>query len=177
MKLDLREGNDAHDLTPALWTSWKEAAAVTLDTFHTKSPQTCVVSPEQGEDVSARLHWRRADERARRSHANITDATETGAYAVATLAVFAVGGWRVIGRTPTESGADLWLAREGDDPNAQVRLEVSGVAKGEGQAGAAVLRARLAQKVAQVAAGKATEPGIAVVVGFQLVRVLISGVL
>lgn len=174
LNLDLREGDAAHDLTPALWASWTEAAAVTFERFHDGPPQACLVDRGLGGEDEATLHWRRADERAQRSHANTIDATEVGAYAVATLVVHALDGWRVIARTPTESGADLWIARESDGPDAQVRLEVSGVAEGQGRAGVQAVRTRLKQKVAQLAAGNRDEPGIAVVVGFQLLRVCVS---
>ena len=110
----------------------------------------------------------------KRSHANTTDATEEGAYAVASLAVNALDGWRIIARTPTESGADIWMARPEDDPDGQVRLEVSGIAEGADAAAATALRTRLHGKVAQLRRGKASEPGIAAVVGFGLVRVLVS---
>ncbi len=100
-----------------------------------------------------------------------------GAYAVATLAVHAADDWRVIARTPTESGADLWMIRERDDSaDAQVRLEVSGIAKGTGASGITALRARLEDKTAQVRKGRARTPGIAAVVGFEVLRVLISEV-
>ena len=110
----------------------------------------------------------------KRSNHNTTDATEEGAYAVAGLAVHALDGWRIIGRTPTESGADVWIARPHDDPDAQVRLEVSGMAEGTDQAAMTALRARFNGKIAQLRRGKALEPGIAAVVGFELVRILVS---
>lgn len=173
MNLDLREPGRAHNVTQALWGSWAEAAAVTLERFHASTPQACRITNE-GEEVRALVHWQPADDRTRRSHANTTDATEAGAYAVATLAVHAVGGWRVIGRTTTASGADVWMQRDGDHPEAMVRLEVSGIAKGEGSEGLSALRTRLAQKVRQLAAGESDAPGIAVVVGFELLRVCMS---
>ena len=113
----------------------------------------------------------------KRSHANTIDAIEMGAYAIATLAANAIDGWRVVARTPTESGADLWMVGKDDPPDAQIRLEVSGIANGKGAPGVTALRTRLEQKIAQVKRGRADEPGIAAVVGFEVGRVLVSEVI
>jgi hypothetical protein len=116
------------------------------------------------------LNWPVPDARMKRSHGNSTDATEMGAYAIAGLAVHAVDGRRVIARTPTESGADVWTLKSDDPPDAQVRLEVSGTAKGS----VATLRRLLDEKVDQVKSGKSSEPGLAAVVGFEVLRILVS---
>ncbi len=174
-RLDLSGATDAHDLTEARWTAWCEAAAVTLERVHgAASPKAGVISPTGKPDAACVLAWPAPDDRMRRSHANATDATEEGAYAVASLAVHALDGWRIIARTPTESGADIWIARPKDDPDEQVRLEVSGMAEGADAAAMTALRSRLNGKIAQLRRGKASEPGIAAVVGFELVRVLVS---
>jgi hypothetical protein len=174
-RLDLAAPTDAHALTEARWTSWCEAAAVTLERVHgATSPKDGVISPTGRQDAACILAWPTPDDRTKRSHANTTDATEEGAYAVASLAVHALDGWRIIARTPTESGADIWMARAEDVPDGQVRLEVSGIAEGADAAATTALRARLQRKIAQLQRGKASEPGIAAVVGFELVRVLVS---
>jgi hypothetical protein len=174
-RLDLAGPTDAHDLTEARWTAWCEAAAVTLDRVHgATSPKDGVISPTGRPDVACLFAWPTPGDRMKRSHANTTDATEEGAYAVASLAVHALDGWRIIARTPTESGADIWMARPEDDPDGQVRLEVSGIAEGADAAATTALRTRLHGKIAQLRRGKASEPGIAAVVGFELVRVLVS---
>jgi hypothetical protein len=150
---------------------------VTLARVHRGAPpKRCVLCLDGREDLGTSLVWATPNDRTKRSHANTTDATEMGAYAVATLAVHAIDGWRVIARTPTESGADLWMVGKNEPPDAQIRLEVSGIAKGTGASGVAALRTRLNQKVAQIRRGKSAEPGIAAVVGFELVRVLVSEV-
>jgi hypothetical protein len=66
------------------------------------------------------------------------------------------------------------MVRTNDDPDAQVRLEVSGIASGTDTTGMSALRTRFNEKIAQVHRGKASEPGMAAVVGFELVRVLVS---
>jgi hypothetical protein len=63
-----------------------------------------------------------------------------------------------------------------DDPESLVKLEVSGVSACAGPQGTAILRARLKQKVDQVRGGDLPLPGVAVVVGFEAPRVLISAV-
>jgi hypothetical protein len=136
----------------------------------------CNLCPTGRTDIEASLAWAKPDDRMKRSHANTIDATEMGAYAIATLAVNAIDGWRVVARTATESGADLWMVGEDDAPDAQVRLEVSGIAKGRGVPGVTALRTRLEQKILQVTRGRADEPGVAAVVGFELARVLVSEV-
>lgn len=173
-RLVLGGPTDAHDLSEARWTAWCEAAAVTFERVHgSASPKEGVVSPSGKADVACVVSWLTPSEQAKRSNANTTDATEDGAYAVASLAVHALGGWCIIARTPTDSGADLWMIRD-DEPDMQVRLEVSGMAEGTGSAAMSALRTRLSSKIAQLRRGKSPEPGIAAVVGFELVRVLVS---
>ncbi len=110
---------------------------MTLERVHgSTSPKDGVISPTGRPDATCVLAWSRPSDRMKRSHANTTDATEEGAYAVASLAVHALDGWRIIARTPTESGADIWMARPDDDPDGQVRLEVSGIAEGADAAAA-----------------------------------------
>ena len=116
-----------------------------------------------------------ADEQSRRSHANEIDATEMGAYAIATVSAHAAAGWRIVGRTAHASGADIWMQRASDPPDEMVRLEVSGMAAGKDARALTSLRGRLREKVDQLAAGWRARPGIAIVVGFELARVLISG--
>ncbi len=78
-----------------------------------------------GTERGALLTWVPADETMRRSHGNELDATETGAYAVAVAALHAVDGWRNVRRAAHATGADLLMVRT-DDPEAFVKLEVSG---------------------------------------------------
>ena len=54
------------------------------------------------------------------------------------------------------------MTRAGDDAEQFVRLEVSGTARGD----ALELRARMAQKRAQLREGRDARPGVAVVVAF-----------
>jgi hypothetical protein len=174
--LDVGAKTEAHDLTPAVWTSWCEAAAVTFDRVHHPEapPRAGRIIPSGKPPIDCVVAWPSPDERVKRSHANDTDATEAGAYAVATLAMHAVDGWQVVARTQTESGADVWMEKPNDVPDSQVRLEVSGMAQGADESAQKALRGRLATKIAQLKKGKSPEPGIAAVVGFELVGILSS---
>lgn len=178
LTLDLRAASAAHALTPSVWGAWSEAAAVTLERFHAAPPPPvqCAIALPEERNVEARLAWRPTNDRCRRSHANEIDATEWGAYAIATVAAHAVDGWRIVGRTAHASGADIWMQRPSDPPDEMVRLEVSGMAAGKDASAASTLRARFREKIDQLGAGDRSRPGIAIVVGFELGRVLISGV-
>lgn len=174
--LDLRECGVGHEITPAFWTSCAEAAAVTFERFHSPPPppHKCTVF-NAGTEAPVELVWAAADSKTRSTHANELDATEAGAYAVAVATVHALDGWCVAGRAHHASGAD-WLMMKNENAEAFVKLEVSGIAAGVGSAGHARLRSRLTEKIAQVRKGDLERPGIAVVVGFELSRVLISEV-
>jgi hypothetical protein len=159
-------------MTPASWKTRAEAAAVTLERFHAAPPpaKSCAICPEDQPDVPATLAWKPADDLERSTHANEVDATAEGAYAIAMLAVHAVGKWRVTARTHQGSGSDFRMVRDGAEDDF-LRLEVSGVAAGTGD-----LVARLRQKVKQLGNGDLDRPGMAVVVGFEAARVLLSKV-
>lgn len=163
-----------HRLTDAVWRSWCEAAAVTFSRFYPDPPRPFALHRTDGSITQAMVTWPKPDKTTLDSHANTTDATECGAYAVAAWAVFALDGWRVIARTQTESGADVWIARPGGAADSQVRLEISGMAQGSDAAAFKALQARLVQKVAQVRAGNIDVPGMASVVGFELLCALVS---
>ena len=173
--LDLNDGA-CHSLTAALWKSWTEAAAVSIERFHAPPPPQHACTVSRGEvDLALSVVWPPTDATMRASHANEIDATEMGAYAVAIAAVHAVDGWRAVKRAQHATGADLIMAKV-EDPDGFVKLEVSGVAAGTGPSGHGALRTRLKQKQAQVRVGDLARPGFAAVVGFEALRVLISAV-
>jgi hypothetical protein len=173
--LDLHE-RGGHFLSPALWAAWAEAAAVALERYHAPPPpaRPCTIT-SAGTNHPALLIWLAADDVVRASHANEIDATELGAYVVAAASIHAVNGWRVAGRTHQGSGSDFIMLRDAD-PNSFVKVEVSGVGECDGDAGLSILRARLRQKIDQVGRGDLDLPGMAVVVGFQSARILVSEV-
>jgi hypothetical protein len=176
--IDLVEAGSAHFITTHVWGGWAEAAAVMFELYHgaPPPPRSCTFTPFDRDDVAAAFVWPPTNEMTRASHGNPLNATEHGAYAVACATVGALEGWKVTGRAHHGSGADLLMLREGDDPNDFVRLEVSGVAAGTGDAGLVALRRRLVVKVNQLGRGDLDRPGVAAVVGFELATVLVSGV-
>jgi hypothetical protein len=176
--LDLQSAGERHDLSPEVWAFYAQAAAVAFERYHSPPPppKDGTLHPSRHDEVPAKLTWSPTDERARRSHEAL-DATCSGAYAVACAAVDALDGWRVIGRTDHGSGSDWYMIRrDARDPDAWVKLEVSGIGECAGMRGMTLLRARLRQKVQQVEGGDLDRPGVAVVVGFEAVRVLVSEV-
>lgn len=176
--LNLIEAGASHPMiTPNVWGGWVEAAAVTFERFHQPPPsKECSITVADRDPLSVVLIWPSTSTQTRASHANEYNATEHGAYAVASATVGALDGWRVMARAHHGSGADLLMLRDGSDPNDFVRLEVSGMAAGTGVEGSTALRQRLQQKVAQLGRGDLDRPGVAAVVGFELACVLVSGV-
>lgn len=140
-----------------------DAASVMFDKFH--QPPADGVIDFDSKTQPLLVSWDPPAPRLRETHANELDATEEGAYAVAFSAVMS-HGFVVRRRVHHGSGADYLLSREGEPDNDFVKLEVSGVARGDKR-----LAARLETKIRQVAGGDLPRPGLAVVVGFQAVQV------
>lgn len=174
--IDLREGG-VHDLTPVVWGSFAEAASVMLDRYHAPPPPpcACAIHAADGGERPGEITWVPASEAMRASHANRHDATEWGAYAVAAMTVHALLGWRVVARAHHGSGADFLMMAD-DDPDAFIRLEVSGIAECSDGTWGGVVMARLRKKVDQLGRGDLEYPGVAAVVGFQVVHIAVSRV-
>ncbi len=142
-----------------------DAASVMLDRFH-RPPARGVI--ELGREPEAlTVSWAPPDRVLLATHANERDATEDGAYAVALSAAIRCG-YVVRRRLHHGSGADYLLTRVGEPATDFVKLEVSGVARG-----ASRLRARQRQKLAQLERGDLRRPGLAIVVGFEAMQVLV----
>ena len=91
---------------------------------------------------------------------------EAGAYACALAAVELSDGLVAVHRAETRTGADYYIAAAGralEDLEDCLRLEVSGVDRGEPSA----VNQRLKEKLAQAAAGASNLPAMAGVVGFR----------
>jgi hypothetical protein len=164
--IDLQRLQLICDLPASLVNSWGDAAAVMLDKFHEPPPPPTTIAVEHdGARASMMLSWQGPCSQLRAGHANEKDATEDGAYAIA-IAAANHRGYRVRRRAHQGSGADLLMTRHGEPQNDFVKLEVSGVARGNGVA------RRLAEKLEQVRGGDLQRPGVAVVVGFEAAMVL-----
>lgn len=152
--------------------SYVEAASVMLDRFHQAPPPPTPAEVTHDDDArEAHLHWHEPDDRQRRSHANGLDATAEGAYALAFAAVAALG-YVVRYRALHGSGSDFVVTRVGEPDNDYWKLEVSGIAEGDD----GEVRARLREKLEQVARGDLRRPGLAAVVRFSKVVVAIRRV-
>jgi hypothetical protein len=113
------------------------------------------------------------DQRTRNANANDIDATETGAYGLSLAAVESVAGMVAIRRAETRTGADWYIAPDGElleDLESCIRLEVSGISAGT----SSDVNRRLQEKIAQAAKGKSNLPAIAAVVRFKVLEVAIS---
>jgi hypothetical protein len=122
--------------------------------------------PNVGSAVTeAIVEWHSTTQRERHAWANETDATEAGAYGLA-LAGVELEGLVAVRRAETRTGADYYISIAGsvtDDLESCVRLEVSGIDRGD----EAMIRQRLRQKVRQALAGLSSLPAMAAVVGFR----------
>jgi hypothetical protein len=154
-------------VTPAIGDGYTEAARVCLDRHHI-SPVGIVIQRSKSSEPKVRevlAVWEETTQRERHALANVTDATETGAYGLA-LAAVEFEGLVAVRRAETGTGADYYLSRPGmttDDLEGCIRLEVSGVDRGDERA----VQLRLRQKIQQTLLGSSSLPAIAAVVGFR----------
>lgn len=163
---------DRHSgLTKPIADCFAEAARVCLDRHH-QSPVDFKINNGH-QSIDALTEWDRTDERIRRAWANETDTTELGAYACTLAAVELSVGLVAIHRAETRTGADYYIAPPGTSPEdleGCVRLEVSGVDRGDTPA----IEQRLKVKLKQAAAGQSNLPAMAGVVGFRARLILLA---
>jgi hypothetical protein len=159
-------------LTPAICGNYAEAACVCLSRHHVPPSTDFEVSAQGGDGLRA-LAWSGADERQKRAWNNADDATRDGAYALALAAVEVEHELLAVERADTRTGADYYLGGGGvADLEAAVRLEVSGVDRGD----AGEVATRLRRKVKQAKDGKSDLPAMACVVGFKARRIAMARV-
>lgn len=160
-------------VTEGIAKSYAEAACVCLDRHHT-SPQALHIHEAKGAHRVA-AEWTAPDGRTKRAWANTTDATEAGAYALALAAVESTRGLVAVRRAETLTGADYYLASATqtlDSLEAAFRLEVSGMSEGDESR----MGQRLRQKIRQAASGRSNLPAIALVVGFEALKIFVAEV-
>lgn len=139
---------------------------------HHQPPVTVSLKREQTDELRT-VKFSVPDARTLAAHANEIDATEIGAYGVSLAAIEDVQGLVAVHRAETQTGADWYIAPNGDtidDLENCIRLEVSGISTGT----SADINRRLREKVAQALRGKSNLPAIASVVGFKALEVIIS---
>ena len=158
-------------LTKATAEHQSEGARVCLDRHH-ESPTTFLIGNSKG-DVETVVNWTPTDERTQRAWGNERYATEHGAYACALAAVELACGLISVSRAETGTGVDFYMAPPDtsvDDLENHIRLEVSGVGRGDG----AAIAKRLTDKLNQAKKGNSNLPAIAGVVGFPVRQILLA---
>ncbi len=155
---DVQPRLDAHHMA-----TFAQAARVCLDRHHVPPIRLSIIEDEF--QNSSELRWIPPTDTMRRSWGEQNDTIEWGAVGV-TLAVLGTArGLVATQRAQRGSGADYYVApldASDDDLEGAIRLEISGIDRGESQE----LVRRLAQKIDQLKSGDSNTPGIAVVVGF-----------
>lgn len=136
-------------LTPALGETYAEAAAVCFAETRLHGPQDVAFI---GTTARLRLTWAEGTEAMRRSHNDLQDATEFGAYGIAIVAAKRVTGHDFLERSRKGTGFDIWLGSGKDLFQRRGRLEVSGILRGSEKA----VRARMKVKARQTATSDET---------------------
>jgi hypothetical protein len=150
-------------LTRAHGQTLAEAAAVCLD-FHEHAVGVCFRKAGlMSEDFH--LLWSHATEQTKLTYADMKEATEWGASAVALLFAKEQLDKVVIERAAKGTGFDYWLGDDAPDDlpfQGLARLEVSGILRGT----AAEIQTRLVQKKKQMDPTDETAPGYVAVIEF-----------
>jgi len=139
-----------------------EAAAVCLEERQHRSGATFHLTGVKAEQFL--MEWPPVDDQARRSHNDLQEATERGAYGIAILIVCDLTGMVVVERSKKGPGFDYWLGDEDDDLlfKGKARLEVSGILSGS----RSQVQARVRQKKEQVRPSDHLAPGYVAVIEF-----------
>ena len=161
--LDLNDlGAGQPGLTPALGGAMAQCAGVCLETQgHTKGAELHVRGSIQNGHT---LDWPTVTDQARRTWADLREATEKGAEGIAILLIKQETDYVTIERAAIGTRIDRWLGYESDDPYFQrkARLEVSGILRdGDGE-----VRRRLREKTDRLALADSPLPAYVVVVEF-----------
>ena len=167
--LDLNElGDGLPAISPEWGSTLAQIAGVCLDSQ--SHPQGVRIRVRGLVDNTFALYWPPIDDQARRTWADLQEATEYGATAMAVLLAKKEMGYTVIERSAKGTGIDYWLGREEDGEPFQnkARLEVSGILRVEGS-DRDVERAvtnRVRAKQRQVRSAGGSLPGYVIVVEF-----------
>ena len=141
---DLRSG--APGITSAFGEGLAEAASVCLEDREHSSPTPMQISGEIG--GRAILEWQTTSAQIRRCWNDDEEATEHGAYGIATLLVPQVSDLQVVERSKKGTGFDYWLGSSTETESLfqnRARLEVSGIRTGTEPAVAGRVRKKLKQ--------------------------------
>ena len=171
-QLAIQDMDQRHSgLTAGIAAYLAEGARVCLDRHH-RSPATFEIR-RLTQTVKAIAQWQATDENTKSAWANETDTTEIGACACVLAAVELMEGFIAVRRAETRTGADYYIAAPGtpdDDIENCIRLEVSGIDRGN----AAAVARRLREKLAQAKRGDSNLPAMAGVIGFRALLISLA---
>lgn len=171
-QLAIQDMDQRHSgLTASIAACHAEGARVCLDRHHI-SPATFEIRGLT-RTVKAVAQWQATDENTKSAWANETDATEMGACACVLAAVELLEGFIAVRRAETRTGADYYIAAPGtpaDDLESFIRLEVSGIDRGN----AGVVARRLKEKLEQAKRGDSNLPAMAGVIGFHALLIRLA---
>jgi hypothetical protein len=157
-------------LTPEIAAYYLQAASVCLARHHESPCEFEIIEDTQTQLV--RLEWQAPNLRQWDAWANQTDTTEAGACNLALAAVELYSGLVAARRAETSSGIDYYLTHAGQPAEplrTAVRLEISGTHLGWQE-----VESRLRRKLMQVEQGQSEGNALAVVVGFQIKKIVIG---
>lgn len=164
LDLQLKElKSGAPGITPAFGEGLAEAASVCLEDRHHSSPTPMRISGELS--GSAILEWEPPSSQIRRCWNDDEEATEHGAYGIATLLLPRVFDLEVVERSKKGTGFDYWLGSPTDTESLfqnRARLEVSGIRSGV----ESTVASRVRKKLRQTTQSDANLPAFVVVVEF-----------
>jgi hypothetical protein len=158
-RLTLEEMEQRHwALTPALASTYKEAAEVCLSRHH--QPPVELTLSDNSLESQGELSWSLPDDRALAAWANTIDATEACAYGCVIAGVEQLRELFAVHRAETGTGVDYYVAPAEagiDDLEGCLRFEISGVDAGKRRD----VNTRLLQKIRQAREGKSSLPALA----------------
>ncbi|HRQ73778.1 MAG TPA: hypothetical protein PLU35_12190 [Phycisphaerales bacterium] len=153
-------GGSPPGITPAMGKYTAEAAAVVLEHNEHKTGVAMAVAAVRTSQYT--VIWPALHGNAKRTHNDLPEAAEQGAYGIAFLLVEELTDLRVTERSAKRTGIDYWLGK-GEEPlfQAAARLEVSAIVDNAG-----AVDGRLKAKLKQTDASKGTLPAYVAVVEF-----------
>ena len=167
--LDLNElNNGLPAITPQWGATLAQVAGVCLESQGHRQQVSFDVAGYANNAYT--LNWPYIDDQARRTWADLQEATEHGATGIAVLLAKKELGYAVIERSAKGTGIDYWLGHEQDGPpfQSKARLEVSGILRVE-ESDIDVERAvgkRVREKLKQTLPSSGSLPAYVIVVEF-----------
>jgi len=161
-----------YGITTEVAANYYQAVRICLDRHYTP-PTEFQIEDARGSG-SVEVQWVATTARERAAWANRDDATRDAGYACVLAAIEMRDGLYAMSRAQVGDGADYYIASDGTPPEdleTCMRLEVSGVDRGDRQ----TVTRRLSAKVNQVIAG-GNLPAMAGVVGFAAGLILLRRV-